>query len=72
MTNLTPSSVDCLNLMSRARMSEALLALHRASKVTNFLESSFNINSEVGCPVWKCRTSKDPIPDGIWVQGAVQ
>ena len=72
MTNLTPSSVDCLNLMSRARMSEALLALHRASKVTNFLESSFNVNSEVGCPVWKCCTTKiHPLPDGIWVQGGV-
>ena len=33
MTNLTPSPVDCLNLMSRAWMSEALLALHRANKV---------------------------------------
>ena len=56
MTNLTPSPVDCLNVMSRARMSEALLALHRASKVTNFLKSSFNLNSEDGCPV--C-TTKD-------------
>ena len=50
MTNLTPSPVDCLNLTSRALMSEALLALHSASNVTNFLESSFNVNSEVGCP----------------------
>ena len=50
MTNLTPSPVDCLNLISRALMSEALLALHRASKVANFLENSFNVNSDVGCP----------------------
>ena len=50
MTNLTPSPVDCLNLTSKALMSEAQLALHSASKVTNFLESSFNVNSEVGCP----------------------
>ena len=72
MTNLTPSPVDCLNLVSRARMSEALLALHRATKVTNFLESSFNVNSEVGAQSGNVALLKiHPIPDGIWVLGGV-
>jgi len=69
MTNLTPSPVDCLNLTSRALMSEALLALYSASNVTNFLESSFNINSEVGCPAWKYRTTNDT-SHTCWYLGA--
>ena len=37
-------------LLSKAQMSEDVLALHGASKATSFMKISFSINSEVDCP----------------------
>ena len=73
MTNLTPSPVDCLNLTSKALISEAQLALHSASKVTNFLESSSMLTQRlVARPESITLLMIHPIPAGIWELGGVR
>lgn len=57
--NFMPPPMGCLNLVSKALKSEALLALHKASNITNLLESSFSTNSAVGGPDRMCLTTND-------------
>ena len=68
MTNLTPSPMDCLNLTSRALMSEALLALLPTSwRVLSMLTQRL-----VARPESIALLMIHPIPAGIWELGGVR
>ena len=64
------SQVDCLNRTSRALMSVAVLELHSAGKVTNFLRVLSMLTQRlVAQPESIALLMIYPVPAGIWELG---